>query len=73
MKVFLQLQSLSSRASNIMSVHANFTKKSSCLIGSCALPAALANEATVAVLYKVRLCIGRVLLLTNKSRVMFLT
>ena len=79
MKVFLpaiavfEFQSKENSAST-MSVYANFANKSSCLNGSCALPAALANDATVAVLHKVRLCFNRkVLLLTNKSRVTFLT
>ena len=58
----LEFQSKENSAST-MSVHANFANKSSCVIGSCALPAALANDATVAVLYKVRFCYnGRVLL-----------
>ena len=74
MKVFLpaiavfELQSTENSVST-MSVHANFAKKSSCLNGSCALPAALANDGTVVVLYKVRFCYnGRVLLLTTRVK-----
>ena len=79
MKVFLpaiavfEFQSKGNSAST-MSVHANFPNNSSCLNGSCTLPAALGNDTTVAMLYKVRLCYnGKVLLKTNESRVTFLT